>query len=156
MFLTVMMLLSFFFYLMTILCHTSSVSVHQNNLILLDRIKTAQVYEVIRKKQIKKQLLLCLLVCVNVAVFHSLQGLYAVSSQSWCPERTQTPGRIQSRKLRAEPSQEATGHRFVKQHKQNCGNLICAPQEVGLASQSLFVNFRDDSTNMVLFFKLCP
>lgn len=42
-----------------------------------------------------------------------MQGLCAVSSQCWCPDRTRTPGRTRSKRLTAEPSQAATGHRSV-------------------------------------------
>lgn len=41
------------------------------------------------------------------------QGSCAVFSQCWCPGRTQTPGRTRSRRLRAGPSQRATGLRSV-------------------------------------------
>lgn len=67
--------------------------------------------------------------CVYVCVLFILQGLCAVFSQCWFPERTQTPGRTQSKRLKAEPSLEAIGHRSVRMlnkinNNDNIGNDI--------------------------------
>lgn len=64
-------------------------------------------------KQSQRNIFAFLHVFGHVLVCCPLQGLCAVSSQSWCPGRTQIPGRTRSKRLTAEPSQGATGHRSV-------------------------------------------